>query len=88
MGTITITLVEGGQTNITRTYTISDAHIARARTALQQDANTAINGTATRAQVWNTWVTGVMNALVEKTKNAELSVAQAAVVTPTPITPV
>lgn len=53
MGTITIQVVETGQTTLTKTYTVADADIDKIVAAYQSAANVSVNGTATRAQVLN-----------------------------------
>lgn len=55
MGTITVQVVEAGQTTATKNYTVADAQIDRLVAAYQSAANASINGSATRAQVLNYW---------------------------------
>jgi hypothetical protein len=43
--------VTSGLGNLTRSKTVTDAHLTRLVAAYQSEANTAINGTATNAQV-------------------------------------
>jgi hypothetical protein len=85
MGTITFTVVEGGQPNATKTFTVPDTDIDRFVAAWQQDANVAINGTATRPQVLLTWANYVMNEAKAKVLAKETAAAQSAVITPPPI---
>lgn len=85
MGTITFQVAETGQTTATKTFTLPDADIDRFVAAWQQDANTAINGTATRAQVLLTWAQATMDAGKAKVLAFEKQAQQAALVSPSPI---
>jgi hypothetical protein len=49
-GTIAFTVAETGQTTLTKTYNVPE--VQDVTDAYQSDANTSINGTATRTQVW------------------------------------
>lgn len=86
-GTITIQVVEGGQTNATKTFTILDADIDRLVAAYQSLANVSINGTATRAQVLNYVVTQWMQSGVATVTAFEAAKAITALVPATPINP-
>lgn len=88
MGTITFQVVEAGQTTATKNFTLPDAQIDRLVTAYQQKGNTAINGTATRAQVLLTWANELMNSSTQAVLASEQAANNAAVVQATPITPV
>lgn len=61
MGTVTFQVTETGQSTATKTYTVSDTDIDRFVAAWQDDANAAVGGTATRAQVLLTWANYVMS---------------------------
>lgn len=52
-GSITIQVIEAGQSNATKTFTLPDAQIDRIVAAYQVAANASVNGPATRAQVLN-----------------------------------
>lgn len=56
-GALTVQVVEGGQPNATKVVTLTDAEIDRIVSAFQGPANISVNGTATRAQVLNYWIT-------------------------------
>lgn len=86
MGTITFQVTETGQTNATKAFTVPDADIDRFVAAWQQDANIAVNGTATRAQVLLTWANSMMNEAKAKVLASEKAAQQAALTPPTPIT--
>lgn len=85
MGTITFQVAETGQTTATKTFTVPDADIDRFVAAWQQDANTSVNGTATRAQVLLTWANSVMAQAKDKVLAFEKAAQQAALVPPSPI---
>lgn len=85
MGTITFQVAETGQTTATKTFTLPDTDIDRFVAAWQQEANIAINGTATRAQVLLTWANSVMDAGKAKVLAFERAAQQAALVAPTVI---
>lgn len=87
MGTISFQVAQTGQTTLTKTYTIPDAHIDRLVAAYQTPANASINGTATRAQVLNFWVQGLMSETVQQVQNVENAAAIMAVAPPAAITP-
>ena len=59
-GTITVQVVETGQTTQTKTYTVADADIDKIVAAYQSGANVSVNGTATRAQVLLYWITTLL----------------------------
>lgn len=86
-GSITFQVAEGGQPTLTKTYSLLDSEIDRLVAALQQAANTSINGTATRAQVLNYWVQNFMDSNVVTVKSFEKEQAVKAVPDPTPIAP-
>lgn len=87
-GTITAQVVEGGQPNATKVYAIPDAEIDRIVAAYQSDANVAVNGTATRAQVLlYVFNTEFVARLVAKVKAVEAAAQAAAIVPPVPINP-
>ena len=79
MGTITFTVTETSKPDATKTYNVADADIDRMVAAYQQDANTDINGTATRSQVLlyiaKTWLKDAQ----QKVSSKEYAAAQAAV---------
>lgn len=85
MGSITFTVKETGKADATKTYTVPDADIDRVVAAYQNDANVAVNGTATRAQVLLQMVTSWMDEAKQKVKSKEYADAQAAVPQPTDI---
>jgi hypothetical protein len=87
MGTISFQVAETGQTTLTKVYTLPDSQIDRMVTAYQNLANAAVGGTATRAQVLQTWVTGLVTETVGYVANYEQAVALAAVPQASPITP-
>lgn len=67
--------------NTTRTYT--DTEMTRLIAAFQSAANTSVNGTATRAQVWAFILQWVTDGLTSYVKGVETQVAVAAInVTP------
>lgn len=82
-GSITFQIVQGGFANANRTYTLSDAEIARIIVAYQRDANVSVNGTATRAQVLNYWMQQFIQGTISKVQSAET----VPVAPPTPINP-
>lgn len=82
MGTISIHLVETGQTTLTKTFTLPDAQIDRLVLAYQSAGNTAINGTATRAQVLNAWANSLMASTVQQVSSFEQAVAAALAAAP------
>jgi hypothetical protein len=88
MGTITIQVVETGQTTLTKVYTILDADVDRLVTAYQTVGNVAVNGTATRAQVLLAWANLFMASTVSTVASYEQAVAVAEIVPTKPINPV
>lgn len=84
MAAITISASETGQPTLSKTFTLSDANMDLMVQAYQQDANIAVNGTATRAQVFNTIVTGWAEEI--KTKVIAFQTVPAVVPPPIPIT--
>lgn len=87
MATISFQVAETGQTTLTKTYTLPDANVDLLVQAYQQQANTAINGTATRPQVLQTWVTGLVNGTVQYVTSYQQQAAVAALPPVTPISP-
>lgn len=76
MGTISIQVVETGQTTATKSYSIPDSQIDRLVSAYQSGANTVVNGTATRAQVLNYWANKLIQEdTVQYVLNSEQQVA-------------
>jgi hypothetical protein len=77
--------VTSGIGNITRTKTVTDAHLTRLVAAYQSEANASVNGTATNAQVityiWNQAVSGWV-AKVKAYEDAQAVAAAVAAVTP------
>jgi len=69
MATIAITATETGQTTLSKTYTLADADMDAMVQAYQPLANIAVNGTATRAQVFaylvGTWAAGIQQQIVQ-----------------------
>lgn len=55
MATISATVTQTSFADASKTFGLSDADMTRIIAAYQQDANTAVNGTATRGQVLN-WI--------------------------------
>jgi hypothetical protein len=88
MGSISFQVVETGQTTLTKTYTLADSQVDRLVAAYQVAANASISGTATRAQVLNFWVQGLVNETVQQVQNVETAALIQAVVPPGAITPV
>ena len=86
-GSVTVQIVQGGFPNANRSVTISDDHIARIIVAYQQEANTAVNGTATRAQVLNYWFQKWLNNTINDVREIERKKQIDAVPEPTPIEP-
>lgn len=84
MGTITIQVAEAGQTTLTKTYTVPDAHIDRMVAAYQQTGNVFINGTATRAQVLLAWA----NQFIQNTISAVQTTEQQSAINALPTTTV
>lgn len=82
MGTISFQVVETGQTTLTKTYTLPDAQIDRMVAAYQSAGNTAVNGTATRAQVLQTVVAGWISATVQQVTSFEQAAAAAGAAAP------
>lgn len=79
--------VTSGLGNLTRSKTVTDAHLTRLVAAYQTEANVSVNGTATNAQVityiWEQAVAG----WIAKVKQYEADQAtQTAVAGVTPIT--
>ncbi len=77
-GTITIQVVETGQTTATKTYTLPDSQIDRLVAAYQVAANASVNGTATRMQVLNYWANQLMQSTVQYVLSIETQNATAA----------
>ena len=88
MATISFQVTETGQTTLSKTYTLADAQLDRLTAAYQSLGNVAVGGTATRAQVLQTWITGFIQSTVQFVQNAEQQTAIAAVPPAQPITPV
>lgn len=87
-GSIQITVAENGFPNVSRTYNIPDADLVRMRAAYQSDANTAINGTATRVQVMNFWIMEeLIRDTIAKVQARERQSQIDAAPMPAPITP-
>lgn len=87
-GSISIQVVETGQTTLTKTYsTIPDANIDRIVAAYQSAANTSVNGTATRAQVLNYWVTQFITKTIADVAASESNAAEQALPAIAPINP-
>lgn len=63
---------------LSRSRTITDAHATRLIAAYQTEANVSVNGTATRAQVWNYIVNTMYYQWVAKVRAYEDAVAAAA----------
>lgn len=70
---------------VTKTYTISDTDVQRIVNAYQAGANSGVNGTATRNQVLQFWITGF---IAETTAAVNTSEQNAAVQALPPIVPV
>lgn len=51
MGSIAFSVTDTAHGTVSKSYTVSDADIARMVAAYQNDANVNVNGTATRNQV-------------------------------------
>lgn len=64
---------------LSRSKTVSDADATRLIAAYQMEANVSVNGTATRAQVWNYIVNSVYSQWVAKVRAHEESEAIATV---------
>lgn len=84
-GSINIQIVESGQPNATKSYSVPDGDIDRIVAAHQQAANIAVNGTATRAQVLLTWVQRFMDGTKTTVSTFEKQQAVSAVPDPVPI---
>ena len=89
MATVTIQVVETGQTTLTKTFTFTpDTQLDRMIASYQSAANTSINGTATRAQVLNYWSQTIIAAAIANVQAFETTAATTtAVATVTTITP-
>ena len=81
-GTITVQIVETGQTTLTKQYTVPDADIDRIQAAYQQAGNTAVNGNATRAQVFQNWIQSLLIAPTIAAVSAYYLQAEQAAVAP------
>lgn len=88
MATITFQVTETGQATATKTYNLPDAQIDRLVAAYQAAGNAAVGGTATRAQVLNTWATMLIQQTVTYVANVEQQAALNAVTPVSVITPV
>lgn len=86
-GSVTITVAQTTNPNVTKSYTIADADIDRIVSAYQTAANVSINGTATKAQVMlyltNLW----MGEITAAVKAYDMDKATKAIVAPTPVNP-
>lgn len=85
--TITFQVTQTGFPNANRVFNLQDSEVNRMVAAYQSAANAAINGTATRAQVLNYWVSSVMRDTIEFIRSTEVQVAVAAIPPVTPINP-
>jgi hypothetical protein len=73
MGSIAFQVTQTGQTTHNRSVNVADADITRIITAYQPGANTNVNGTATRTQVLNFWISTMMQgskAFVQSSEQA------------------
>ncbi len=70
MATIQITITRTGQTIPTKNSTITDAALDQVVSAYQADADSAIGGTATYAQVLNFAVTQWYNQMRQRVQQA------------------
>lgn len=86
-GSISITVVQGGQSNVVKPYAVPDGDIDRIVAAYQSAANVDINGTATRLQVLQFITKQWMAELTRDVKTFEVDKAKAAVVVPAPVNP-
>lgn len=87
-GSIVVTVNRTGDPPRSRTFNIPDADIDRIVAAHQRDANVAVNGTATKAQVLDFWITKhVRDDTAAAVKSYERQKAVEAVAEPTPIDP-
>lgn len=86
-GSITITVVQGGQTNVSKSFTILDADVDRIVASYQIAANASVNAPATRAQVLLFVLKQWMDELTQNVKTYETQKAKDAIVTPSPINP-
>jgi hypothetical protein len=66
MAQIPISVVQTGQPTVSKTYNMADADMDAIIAAYQSEANTSINGTATRAQVLNYITLTWMKSLQDK----------------------
>lgn len=85
MATISFQVAETGQTTLTKTITLSDSQLDRLIIAYQAPANDSLGTIATRAQVLNYWVVGVIiSRAITDVLVFERSVADATVTAITP----
>ena len=78
MATISMQVVTVADGTLTRSRTISEADATRLIAAYQIDANVSVNGTASRAQVWNYIVTQMYQEWIDRVKAFEAAAATAA----------
>jgi len=78
MGTISMQVVTVADGTLTKTRTVSEADATRLVAAYQNAANVSVNGTASRAQVWNYIVTTVYNEWIANVLSYEAQAAAAA----------
>lgn len=87
MASISFQVAETGQSTLTKTYSLPDANVDLLVQAYQQQANTAINGTANRTQVLQNWVQGLVTETVQNVTAYQQQAAIAALPAVTPISP-
>lgn len=82
-GSIAITVTQGGQPTLTKTYTIPDADIDRIIATFQPQ----ISGTPTRTQIVQFWIDVLLGSTKLAVSTFERQKALEAVPAPTPIDP-
>jgi hypothetical protein len=86
-GTISFQITEGGQSNVTKTYTLADSQIDRIVAAYQQGANISLGTVATRNQVLQYWLSLFIGQTIQTVYTSEYNAAVQAVSPPSTINP-
>lgn len=87
MATIAFQVTETAQTTVSKSYTLADSQMDRIIAAYQSGANSAVNGTASRSQVLQFWLTGFIQQTVNCVALFEAQTAIASLPTIIPINP-
>lgn len=87
MATIAFQVTETAQTTVSKSYSLADSQMDRIIAAYQSGANSAVNGTASRVQVLQFWLTGFIQQTVNCVSLFEAQTAIASLPTIAPINP-